>query len=83
MSMLLKNVKDISSLRRAIHTCRGDVILRSCDGTESFNMKSVLSEFIALGKLCDAKGDTYEFFCMDKNDEPKLLAFFYELKSEN
>lgn len=80
MSMMLKNVKDIQALREAIAQCRDDVLLRSSDGSETFNMKSALSEYIAIGKLLEDHGDTYEFFCMNKSDEAYLMEFFKELK---
>lgn len=49
------------------------------DGKEEFNMKSYLSEFIALGRLCEEGGDYYELFCSTE-DEPYLLEFFQELR---
>lgn len=79
MAMLLKNAKDIEALRAAIRQCEGDVLLKSCDGRETFNMKSTLSEYIAISKLLEEHGDTYEFFCVKPEDEGKLLAFFYDL----
>ena len=77
--MLLKNIKDVEKLREAIKKCNGDVILRSVDGTEQFNMKSALSQYIAISRLCEERGDQYEIFCMDRNDEPYLLQFFHEM----
>lgn len=79
MGMLLKNANDIEALREAIKSCEGDVILKSCDGRETFNMKSTLSEYIAISKLLEDHGDTYEFFCMKIEDESKLIAFFHDL----
>ena len=38
-------------------------------------MKSVIFQYMAIGELCKNHGDTYEFFCMDKNDESQLIAF--------
>ena len=78
MSRFLKNISDLEAFRAAIKQCRGDVILRSVDGTEEFNLKSKLSEFIALGKLADTHGDEYEIFCMDLADEAYLLKYFYD-----
>ena len=80
MGMLLKNLKDIEALQKAIDECKSDVLLKSCDGKETFKMKSILSRYIAIGRLVQDHGDSYEFFCTDKNDEPKLLSFFHELK---
>lgn len=78
--MLLKNVNDIDNLLEAIYKCNGDVILRSADGAEQFNMKSRLSRYMAIGKLCEEHGEDYEFFCMDKSDEGYLFQFFSELR---
>lgn len=78
MGRLLKQVKDVENLRRAIKQCKHDVYLRSVDGKEEFDMKSTLSEYIALGRLCDEGGDQYELFCSHE-DEGILLEFFYEL----
>ncbi len=78
MSKFLNNIKDLEAFRAAVRQCKGDVILRSTDGTEEFNLKSRLSEFIALGKLADSHGDQYEIFCMNYADESILLKYFYD-----
>ena len=80
--MLLKNAKDINSLIDAVDKCSGDVILRSMDGSEEFNLKSQLSRYIAIGRLCEEHGDEYEVFCMDRNDNPYMYQFFHELRAE-
>ena len=80
--MLLKNSKNVEDLIEAIKLCKGDVILRSVDGKEEFNMKSVLSQYIAVSRLCEERGDYYEFYCLNRNDEPYLLQFFHEMLSE-
>ena len=77
--MLLKNAHDIDNLVEVIDRCRDDVILRSLDGTEEFNLKSILSRYIAIGELCKDHGDEYEIFCMSKADEGYLMEFFYDL----
>ena len=81
--MLLKNSKNIDGLIEAIAKCKGDVILRSVDGTEEFNMKSALSQYIAIGRLCEERGEHYEIFCMNKNDEQYLLKFFHEMTKDS
>ncbi len=80
--MLLKNIKDVEKLREAIQKCKGDVILRHVDGTEQFNMKSALSQYIAISRLCEERGDYYEIFCMDRTDEPYMFQFFDEVLSK-
>ena len=77
--MLLKNLKDIKLFKNALESCSGDVILRSVDGTEEFSLKSKLSQYIAIGRLCDEHGDEYEIFCMNKSDEGYMLKFFSEI----
>lgn len=78
MSKFLNNINDLEAFRAAVRQCKGDVILRSIDGTEEFNLKSRLSEFVALGKLADVHGDQYEIFCMNLADEGNLLKYFFE-----
>lgn len=77
---LLKNAHDIDALMTAINKCKGDVMLRSVDGREEFNMKSVLSRYIAIGELCKDQGDQWEVYCMNKSDEGNLMSFFIEIK---
>ena len=80
--MLLKNVKDIESLLSAIAKCKGDVFLRSMDGSEEFNLKSTISKYVAIGRLCEEHGDEYEIFCAYKSDEQHLLGFFGEIRGD-
>ena len=55
--MKLKNIKEVEAFRKVIHDCEGDVYLKSPEG-DVFNLKSSLSEYIALGRLL---GDVHEF----------------------
>ena len=77
--MLLKNAKEIDKLIEAVNRCRGDVLLRSVDGREEFNLKSVLSRYIAIGELCKDHGDRYEIYCMEHSDEGYMMQFFINL----
>ena len=78
--MLLKNIKDVETLIEAVNKCKGDVLLRSTDGSEEFNLKSKLSQYVAIGELCKEHGDEWEIFCMNHSDEGYMLGFFYEIK---
>ena len=78
--MLLKNAKDVDKLIEAVNHCRDDVILRSTDGREEFNLKSVLSRYMAIGELCREQGDKFELYCMNRADEGYMLNFFYNLQ---
>ena len=78
--MLLKNAKDINNLVEAVNRCRDDVLLRSTDGREEFNLKSVLSRYMAIGELCKDHGDRYEIYCMERSDEGYMMQFFMDLE---
>ena len=81
--MLLKNAKDIDNLISAVDRRRDDVLLRSTDGREEFNLKSVLSRYVAIGQLCQDHGDEYEIFCMNRADENYMMQFFESLGHVN
>ena len=80
--MLLKNAKDVELLVSAVNKCNGKVVLRSMDGSEEFNLKSQLSQNIAIDRLCKEHGDEYEVFCLDRDDLEYMLQFFRELRAE-
>ena len=83
--MKLKNIKEVEEFRKVIHTCTGDVYLKSQDG-DVFNLKSALSEYIALGQLLSEQGDNlelFELFADKREDEAKLISFLAELDKEN
>lgn len=79
--MLLKNLEDARILIDIVKKCKGDVFLRSIDRAEEFNLKSTLSQYIAIAKLCDEKGESYEICCDNKDDEVYMMQFF--IRSRN
>ena len=80
--MKLKNIKEVEEFRKVIHACAGDVYLKSQDG-DVFNLKSALSEYIALGQLLSEQGDNLELFADRREDEARLINFLAELDKEN
>lgn len=80
--MKLKNIQEVEEFRKVIHACTGDVYLKSQDG-DVFNLKSALSEYIALGQLLSEKGDTLELFASCREDEARLLGFLAALEKES
>ena len=78
--MMLKDAKEVESLLSAVDKCDGDVILRSMDGKEEFNLKSQLSRHIAIKRLRKDHGNEYEVFCMDRDDIAYMYQFFHELR---
>lgn len=79
--MKLKNIQEVEQFRKAVKECTGDVYLKSVDG-DVFNLKSALSEYIALGRLLSEQGDSLELFASTREDEAKLLNFVEELYEE-
>lgn len=74
--MLLKNLEDARILIDIVKKCKGDVFLRSLDKTEEFNLKSTLSQYMAISKLCAEHGEEYEIICMNPDDEVYMMQFF-------
>ena len=73
--MRLTNSKEIMEFRNAIAKCKGDVWLEDQEGNK-FNLKSVISQYIALGELLQDKGETLELFCSHREDESHFMKFF-------
>ena len=80
--MKLQNIKEVEQFRNVIHECTGDVYLKSQEG-DVFNLKSAMSEYIALGRLLSEQGDSLELFANNREDEARLLRFLSELDQQN
>ena len=75
--MKLSNTKEIWEFKFAVSQCKGDVWLCSNEG-DRFNLKSTVSQYIALAALLTEKGDNLELFCSLKEDEQYFFKFFKE-----
>ena len=75
--MRLTNSKEIMEFRYAIAKCKGDVWLEDQEDNK-FNLKSVISQYIALGELLKDKGDSLELFCSIPEDESHFHKFFHD-----
>lgn len=73
--MKLKNIAEVESFKNAVAKCTGDVWLESEDGYR-FNLKSALSQYVALGSLLSENGDNLELFCSNRADEANFFEFF-------
>ena len=80
--MKLQNVHEVEDFRNVIHQCKDDVFLKSQEG-DVFNLKSAMSEYIALGQLLSEQGDSLELFASNREDEALLLNFLTRLDNEN
>lgn len=78
MAIFLKDFKEVQDFHKVVKECDSDVYLIKNDGSEEFNLKSALSEFIALGRLAEKYGDQYEIFCQNSTDEAKIMKYLYQ-----
>ena len=80
--MKLQNIQEVEEFRKVVHQCKGRVYLESLEG-DIFNLKSAMSEYIALGRLLSEQGDSLELFASNHEDEGLLLSFLAKLDKEN
>ncbi len=76
--MKLNNVTDVQKFVAAVNACKNDVYLRSQEG-DQFNLKSSLSQYIAIGRLLEESGDSLELFAQTREDEALLMQMLNEL----
>ena len=79
--MKLQNIHEVEDFRKVIHQCKDDVFLKSQEG-DVFNLKSAMSEYIALGRLLSEQGDSLELFASRREDEARLIAFLNEVDKD-
>ena len=75
--MKLTKISQVEDFLAIVNTCKGDVTLTSQHG-DKYNMKSLLTQYVAIGALLGERGDELELFCSSKEDEAKFLKFFNE-----
>jgi len=78
--MKLANVTDVQKFIEAVNACQDDVYLKSQEG-DVFNLKSSLSQYIAIGRLLEESGDALELFAQTPEDEALLLALMKDLNN--
>ena len=79
--MRLKNVNQVNKFKEVINECTGNVYIHTSQG-DVFNLKSALSEYIAIGRLLDEHGDELELFADLREDETRLIRFLSELDKD-
>lgn len=72
--MKLTKIEQVHEFLAIVDSCTGDVTLRSVDG-DIFNLKSKLSQYIAIAALLGEHGDELELFCSASADEGKFMDF--------
>ena len=75
--MKLSKIEQVNEFLAIVDSCKGEVTLRSVDG-DIFNLKSKLSQYIAIAALLGQHGDELELFCSDSSDEGKVMNFLME-----
>ena len=75
--MKLNSITEIDAFQQAINNCKGDVWLESIYG-DRLNLKSVLSRYVAFGKLINDEAENLELFCALSTDESNFYKFFAE-----
>lgn len=73
--MRIKNIKQLDGFLACIRQCEGDVWLESDDG-DRINLKSRLSQYLAIGALLKAEGEKLGLFCALPQDEVRFIEFF-------
>ena len=76
--MRLTNLKNIQKFIETVNSCEHGVYLKSLEG-DVFNLKSSLSQYIAIGRLIEESGDNLELFAQTREDEMLLLNMLSEL----
>lgn len=75
--MKIKNIKEVETFLKVVDECKGDVTLTSVYG-DKFNLKSKLTQYVAISALIGDHGEDLELWCTDKEDEMKFLQMFKE-----
>lgn len=75
--MKLKNMGEVHDFLDVIDRCKGDVWLEDQDGSK-INLKSKLSQYIAIGALLTEQGANLELYCQLPEDDAKFYVLFSE-----
>lgn len=75
--MKIKNIKNVETFLAVVNECKGEVTLTSVYG-DKYNLKSALTQYVAVAALVGNHGEELELWCTDKDDEKKFLKMFNE-----
>lgn len=76
--MRITKIDQANAFLEAADRCEGNVCLKSPYG-DVYNLKSKLSQYIAIAALLGEHGDELELYCDNRNDE----SIFFEFLSNN
>ncbi len=73
--MKLSNISEVNDFLKAVNSCKGNVWLIGLDGSK-INLKSSLSQYVAVAELITEKGNELELFCDELIDEHNFFELF-------
>lgn len=75
--MKIKNITNIETFLAVVDSCNGEVTLTSIYG-DKYNLRSKLSQYVAIASLLGDHGEELELWCTDSEDEGKFIKMFNE-----
>ena len=76
--MRLRCEADIQKFLDTVKSCEGGVYLESPEG-DIFNLKSSLSQYVAVSRLIEEQGDSLELFADRREDRARLMKLVADL----
>lgn len=76
--MRLNSIKNVQKFVDTVNSCEHGVYLKSVEG-DVFNLKSSLSQYVAIGRLIEESGDSLELFADSREDEARLMQMLVEM----
>ena len=73
--MRLTKIKEVNDFLEIVNHCKGEVTLTSPYG-DKYNLKSKLTQYIAIAALLNADNSELELWCDESSDEGKFMDFF-------
>ena len=73
--MKLSNIGQVNDFLNAVNNCVGKVWLIDTDGSK-INLKSSLSQYVAVAELVTERGNELELFCDELIDEHIFFELF-------
>lgn len=73
--MKLSNISEVNDFLEAVNNCKGKVWLIDLDGSK-INLKSSLSQYVAVAELITERGNELELFCDELIDEHIFFELF-------
>lgn len=72
--MRLKTLDQVDQFLSIVDSCKGNIYLTSKYG-DRFNLKSKLSQFLAINAILDDQSEELELHCADYEDDSRLRRY--------